>query len=265
MQATPNFSDLLLLMARLRQECPWDKKQTNESLMPYHIEETYELIEAIQRGDTQDIKSELGDVLLQVIFQAHLYAEQGVFDIHDVILSLQEKLIRRHPHVFAKEIYTTEEKVKQRWDEIKAIENQGKPKRLLDKVKAGSALMQACQLQKVASDVGFDWNNAQEAMTKVDEEILELKEILPTNTNQLSIEQKQELEKELGDCIFALVNVARKLNINAEMATLATINKFKNRFAYIEDELTKQGKTPETSTLSEMDILWEQAKDATKN
>lgn len=260
MTPTANFTDLITLMARLRTECPWDAKQTNDSLIPYALEETYELVEAIQAGNIEDIKDELGDVLLQVIFHAHLYAEQGKFDINDVILNLQEKLIRRHPHVFDKENLKTEEDVKQRWGEIKAIENQGKKRRTLDVVKAGSALMQAQNLQKTANKVGFDWDVVSDAMAKVDEEIAELKAILPQGNDKPTAEQKAELEKELGDCFFALVNVARKLGIDSEKATLTTVHKFRSRFGFIEDELAKIGKTPETSTLEEMDKLWDLAK-----
>lgn len=265
MNPTANFADLLTLMARLRTDCPWDKKQTNDSLIPYALEETYELVEAIQKGDVEDIKGELGDVLLQVIFHAHLYQEQGKFDMGDVIYQLQEKLIRRHPHVFDKENLKTEADVKQRWDEIKALENaekekRGKKKRTLDTVKAGSALMQAEALQKTASKVGFDWDVVSGAVDKLDEEIGELKEILPKDGEKPTSKQKAELEKELGDCFFALVNVARKLGIDSEKATLTTVNKFKSRFGFIEDELAKIGKTPETSSLAEMDKFWDKAK-----
>lgn len=265
MQPSTHFADLLTLMARLRTDCPWDKKQTNHSLIPYALEETYELVDAILSGDDDDVKGELGDVLLQVIFHAHLYQEQGKFNIDDVIYQLMEKLIRRHPHVFDKENLPTDDDVKKRWDEIKAFENQekakrGKKRRTLDVVKAGSALMQANELQKQASKVGFDWDNVFGAMAKLDEEITELKQILPNHQQKITTEQQLELQKELGDCFFALVNVARKLGIDPETATLMTVHKFKNRFAYIEDELQKIGKTPETSTLEEMDKLWELAK-----
>lgn len=260
MTPTRNFTDLLTLMARLRTDCPWDKKQTNDSLIPYALEETYELVEAIQSNDFEEIKGELGDVLLQVIFHAHLYQEQGKFDMGDVIFTLMEKLIRRHPHVFEAENLKTEADVKKRWDEIKALENAGKPKRTLDNVKAGTALMQAQELQKTASNVGFDWDVVSGAVEKLDEEIGELKEILPVNGEKPTPQQKLALEKELGDCFFALVNVARKLGIDSEKATLTTVHKFKSRFGFIEDELAKIDKTPENSSLEEMDKLWDLAK-----
>lgn len=264
-EPTTNIEDLIALMARLRADCPWDIKQTNHSLIPYAIEEAYELAEAIQEGDIEDIKGELGDVLLQVIFHCQIYAEQHQFDLGEVVYTLQSKLIRRHPHVFEADNLPDEAAVKKRWDEIKALENaererRGKPKRSLDKVKAGSALMQAQSLQKSASKLGFDWDGVAGAIEKLEEEIAELKQILPKENEKVDYTLKLELEKELGDCVFGLVNVARKLNLDAEAATLTCVHKFRSRFGFIEDELAKQGKTAETSSLEEMDALWEQAK-----
>ena len=264
-EPTTNIEDLIALMARLRADCPWDIKQTNHSLIPYAIEEAYELAEAIQEGDIEDIKGELGDVLLQIIFHCQIYAEQHQFDLGEVVYTLQSKLIRRHPHVFEADNLPDEAAVKKRWDEIKALENaererRGKPKRSLDKVKAGSALMQAQSLQKSASKLGFDWNGVAGAIEKLEEEIAELKQILPKENEKVDDTLKLELEKELGDCVFGLVNVARKLNLDAEAATLTCVHKVRSRFGFIEDELAKQGKTAETSSLKEMDALWEQAK-----
>jgi len=264
-EPTTNIEDLIALMARLRADCPWDIKQTNHSLISYAIEEAYELAEAIQEGDIEDIKGELGDVLLQIIFHCQIYAEQHQFDLGEVIYTLQRKLIRRHPHVFEADNLPDEAAVKKRWDEIKALENaererRGKPKRSLDKVKAGSALMQAQSLQKSASKLGFDWDGVAGAIEKLEEEIAELKQILPKENEKVDDTLKLELEKELGDCVFGLVNVARKLNLDAETATLTCVHKFRSRFGFIEDELAKQGKTAETSSLEEMDALWEQAK-----
>ncbi|HCN17386.1 MULTISPECIES: nucleoside triphosphate pyrophosphohydrolase [Psychrobacter] len=268
-QGTPDASgqlaDLLALMARLRADCPWDKKQTNHSLIPYAIEEAYELGEAVQSDDDEDIKGELGDVLLQVVFHCQMYAEQGRFDMKDVITTLQEKLIRRHPHVFEAETLKDDAAVKVRWDEIKAEEQQarlarGKPPRRLDEVKAGSALMQAQDVQKQASTLGFDWDGVSGAFDKLDEEVAELKAEL---TNKSNVEIKaniREIEKELGDCMFALVNVARKLNLDAETATLTCVHKFKSRFGYIEEQLAVAGKGLEDSDITEMDALWEAAK-----
>ncbi|WP_333613745.1 nucleoside triphosphate pyrophosphohydrolase [Psychrobacter sp.] len=268
--ATGKLDDLLGLMARLRADCPWDKKQSNHSLIPYAIEEAYELGEAIQSDDDEDIKGELGDVLLQVVFHCQMYAEQGRFDISDVITTLQEKLIRRHPHVFEAETLKDDAAVKGRWDEIKAEEDQaraarGKPKRRLDNTKAGSALMQAQEVQKQASNLGFDWEGVSGAFDKLDEEITELKSELTDKSKtaakyNISKANIRDIEKELGDCMFALVNVARKLNLDAETATLTCVHKFKSRFGYIEEQLAAAGKRLEDSDINEMDALWEAAK-----
>ena len=263
--ASGELDDLLALMARLRSDCPWDRKQSNHSLIPYAIEEAYELGEAVQSDDDEDIKGELGDMLLQVIFHCQLYAEQGRFDMSDVITTLQEKLIRRHPHVFEAETLKDEAAVKERWDEIKVEEQQartarGKPQRRLDNIKAGSALMQAQDVQKQASKLGFDWEGVSGAFDKLDEEITELKSEL-TDKSKTEIKANiREIEKELGDCMFALVNVARKLNLDAETATLTCVHKFKSRFGYIEDQLAAAGKRLEDSDINEMDALWEAAK-----
>ncbi|MBU5616988.1 nucleoside triphosphate pyrophosphohydrolase [Psychrobacter sp. TAE2020] len=274
-EASGELTDLLSLMARLRADCPWDQKQSNHSLIPYAIEEAYELGEAVQADDDEDIKSELGDVLLQVVFHCQLYAEQGRFDISDVISTLQQKLIRRHPHVFEAENLADEAAVKVRWDEIKAEEHQaaaarGKPHRRLDAIKAGSALMQAQEVQKQAAKLGFDWPGIEGAFDKLDEEINELKaevrdksksaakyNISEANISKANI---RDIEKELGDCFFGLVNVARKLNLDAEAAALTCVHKFKSRFAYIETQLEQVGKSVEDSDLTEMDRLWEAAK-----
>ena len=264
-EATGELDDLLALMARLRIDCPWDKKQTNHSLIPYAIEEAYELGEAVQSDDDEDIKGELGDVLLQVVFHCQMYAEQGRFDMSDVISTLQEKLVRRHPHVFEAETLKDDAAVKVRWDEIKLKEQQarearGKSKRRLDQVKAGSALMQAQDVQKQASKLGFDWEGIAGAVDKLDEEIAELKhELTDKSTAEVKANIK-EVEKELGDCMFALVNVARKLNLDAEAATLTCVHKFKSRFGYIEEQLAVAGKRLEDSDIIEMDALWEAAK-----
>ncbi len=264
-EASGELADLLSLMARLRADCPWDKKQSNHSLIPYAIEEAYELGEAVQSDDDEDIKGELGDVLLQVVFHCQMYAEQGRFDMSDVITTLQEKLIRRHPHVFEAETLKDEAAVKERWDEIKGEEQQvraarGKPQRRLDNTKAGSALMQAQDVQKQASKLGFDWEGVSGAFDKLNEEIAELKaEILDKPKVEIQ-DNIADIEKELGDCMFALVNVARKLNLDAETATLTCVHKFKSRFGYIEDQLAAAGKRLEDSDIHEMDALWEAAK-----
>ncbi|WP_350562077.1 nucleoside triphosphate pyrophosphohydrolase [Psychrobacter sp. CAL346-MNA-CIBAN-0220] len=263
--ASGNLTDLLALMARLRADCPWDQKQSNHSLIPYAIEEAYELGEAVQTDDDEDIKGELGDVLLQVIFHCQLYAEQGRFDIGDVITTLQQKLIRRHPHVFEAENLKDEAAVKVRWDEIKTEEQaerteRGKPRRRLEACRPGSALMQAQEVQKQASKLGFDWEEISGALDKLDEEVSELKAELIDKSKVEIKANIRDIEKELGDCMFALVNVARKLNLDAEAATLTCVHKFKSRFGYIEAQLEAVGKRLEDSNVTEMDALWEAAK-----
>ena len=270
MTPTPHFSDLLALMARLRSDCPWDAKQTNYSLQKYAIEEVFELIEAIGGDDgsalaTSDIKGELGDVLLQVVFHAHLYSEQGRFDMGDVIYALQDKLIRRHPHVFDKENLKTDADVKRRWDEIKQLENQGKPKRLLSDVKAGTALTVAQNLQDKAASVGFDWGSLQGVLDKLDEELGELKDELPHadfnyKTDKLDTAQKDKIAAELGDVLFVLTNLARHLGVDSEMALQGATAKFRRRFAFVEQALVDDGKSFEQSDLGEMDSYWEMAK-----
>ncbi|MGP5216884.1 nucleoside triphosphate pyrophosphohydrolase [Psychrobacter celer] len=264
-EATGQIDDLLALIARLRADCPWDKKQTNRSLIPYAIEEAYELGEAVQADDDEDIKGELGDVLLQVVFHCQLYAEQGRFDMSDVIATLQEKLIRRHPHVFEAETLTDDAAVKARWDEIKAEERRvdearGKPRRRLDATKAGSALMQAQSVQSQASKLGFDWEGVAGAFEKLEEEVEELKTEIRDKSKAEIKANISDIEKELGDCMFALVNVARKLSLDAEAATLTCVHKFKSRFGYIEAQLAAAGKRLEDSDIEEMDALWEAAK-----
>lgn len=272
MTPTDQFSDLLQLMARLRKDCPWDAKQTNQSLQKYAIEEVFELIDAISMDDgsvmaDEDIKGELGDVLLQVIFHAHLYEEQGRFGMSEVIHHLQQKLIRRHPHVFDKETVRTDEEVKRRWEEIKRIENKDKPKRLLSDVKAGTALNTAQNLQSAAATVGFDWQNLGGVLQKLTEELNELTAELPNDefdckADKLTAEQKAKVAGELGDVLFVLANVARHLGVDGEMALQATNAKFKRRFAFVEESLISIGKSFDDVDLAQMDHYWNQAKHA---
>lgn len=251
-----NLEDLLNIMRRLRAECPWDKAQTPLSLTSYAIEEAYEVEAAIRLGDIQNIKDELGDLLLQVIFQSQMYSEQGAFDFNQVVQQLSAKLTRRHPHVFGDQIAEDSAAVGKLWAQVKHAERQGQRRRL-DEIKPGPALFQAQALQKQAATVGFDWPNVQGAQEKLHEEIEEL--------NQAIISRNIEhVTDELGDCLFALVNVARKLGIQSEMALLGTIHKFRQRFAYIEDQLAERGTAPEHSTLDEMEALWQEAKGVLK-
>lgn len=261
MTPSKNFDDLTALIHLLRQECEWDKKQTNETLLPYAIEEVFELVNAVLCGDDEDSKLELGDVLLQVVLQSEIYAERGAFDVGDVIYALQDKMIRRHPHVFLKH-KLTEDEVKTQWDKIKQQEC-SKKQNFLDDVKKGTALMSAQAMQKKASKVGFDMQNLAECFDKLQEELLEVKDELPDDFEDkqtLTDEQKTRLTDEIGDCFFALVNIARKLGIDSEMATQSTIAKFYKRFAHMEQQLAKQGLSLDQADSKLMNECWERAK-----
>lgn len=250
---------LLKIMQQLRQQCPWDQAQTPTSLTGYAIEEAYEVEQAIRSGNIADIREELGDLLLQVVFQAQMFAEQGAFDFNDVVETLSQKLIRRHPHVFEAEQYQklNQEQVSALWQQIKAEEKQGKPSLSLDQVKAGPAVMQAMQIQKIAAKVGFDFADADDAFVKLEEELQELRQAM-------ALQDSDEIQNELGDCLFSLVNVGRKLNQSSEDALLRTIAKFKERYGYIETQAQKYNKTIDQLSLADMERLWQQAKDLSK-
>ncbi|MEB6677491.1 nucleoside triphosphate pyrophosphohydrolase [Acinetobacter haemolyticus] len=246
---------LLEIMRELRQKCPWDQQQTPESLTRYAIEEAYEVEAAIRVGDLDEIRQELGDLLLQVVFQSQMFSEQGAFDFHDVVDAISEKLIRRHPHVFQAEKFQNlnPEQVSELWKQIKQQEKQGKPRSRLDEVKHAPALVQADEIQKKAAQLGFDFETVEDAYGKLDEELAELQQALKT-------EKTDEIKEEFGDCLFSLINVGRKLGLSSETALLATIHKFRSRFAYIEQQAHRQQKDLQEMSLAEMDQLWEQAK-----
>lgn len=249
------MEQLLAVMQELREKCPWDQKQTPNSLTPYAIEEAYEVEAAIRSGDIQHIKEELGDLLLQVVFQSQMYSEQGAFNFQDVVQGITEKLIRRHPHVFQAEQFNqlTAEEVSTLWKQIKQQEKQGKPQFRLDQIKHGPTLQQAEQIQKNAAQIGFDFANVADAYAKLEEELAELQQAIKQQNSN-------EIQAELGDCLFSLINVGRKLGVNNEIALLGTIDKFRTRFAYIENQAQLQNKSVEQLSLVEMDRLWEQAK-----
>lgn len=249
------MEQLLAVMQQLREQCPWDQKQTPNSLTPYAIEEAYEVEAAVRSGDTQHIKEELGDLLLQVVFQSQMYSEQGAFNFQDVVQGITEKLIRRHPHVFQAEQFNQldAEQVSSLWKQIKQQEKQGKPQSRLDQIKHGPTLQQAEQIQKNAAHIGFDFANVADAYAKLEEELDELQQAIQQQNSD-------EIQAELGDCLFSLINVGRKLGVNNEIALLGTIDKFRTRFAYIEDQAQLQNKTVEQLSLMEMDQLWERAK-----
>ena len=255
--ATPSrsFSDLLAIMHLLRRECPWDRKQTHASIRDLMVEEVYEAIEAIDNEDYEELKKELGDILLHVVFNAEMAQEKQHFDMGDVIYALQDKLIRRHPHVFENADLKDSEAVKQSWENIKQRENgrksvlQGVPSQL-------PGLLRAQRMQEKAGAVGFDWQTWPEAWTKLEEEMQELKEVLAEKT--ASNERKED---EMGDVLFSLVNVARLSGLDAETALRATNNKFIRRFTYIEKRLEEQGRQLGEVGLEDMDVLWNEAKE----
>lgn len=246
---------LLNVMQELREKCPWDQAQTPESLTRYAIEEAYEVEDAVRQGDPKHVKEELGDLLLQVVFQSQMYSERGDFNFSDVVDAITEKLIRRHPHVFQSESSEklSPEQVSELWQSIKEQEKKNQKSSRLDEVKHAPALNQAQEIQKSAAKIGFDFATVQDAYGKLDEELGELNEAILHN-------KSDEIIDEFGDCLFSLINVGRKLGVSSEMALLGTIHKFKTRFAYIEDQAVIQQKQLENMSLEEMDQLWDQAK-----
>ena len=253
------MQQLLSVMQQLRQQCPWDQKQTPESLTKYAIEEAYEVEAAVRSGNVDEIRDELGDLLLQVVFQAQMYSEQGAFNFQDVVQAITEKLIRRHPHVFQAEQFAqlSAEDVAALWKTIKQQEKQGKAKSRLDEIKHAPALQQAQQIQQHAAQLSFDFPAVEDAYVKLEEELQELQQAIQR-------QQSDEILDEFGDCLFSLINVGRKLGLSSEMALLSTIYKFRTRFAYIEDQAELQQKQIEEMSLEEMDRLWEQAKQQLK-
>jgi XTP/dITP diphosphohydrolase len=246
------FERLLIIMDELREKCPWDKKQTIESLRHLTIEETYELADAIIENDLPNIKKELGDVLLHIVFYARIASETNEFDIADVINSLCEKLIHRHPHIYGDVKVANEQEVKENWEKLKLKEGN---KSVLGGVPASlPSLVKASRIQEKARAVGFDWEEPGQVWDKVQEEIAELKHEVDTNA---SIEK---VEGEFGDVLFSLINYARFLNINAEDALEKTNKKFIKRFQYLESEANKIGKPLSEMTLAEMDVYWNEAK-----
>jgi tetrapyrrole methylase family protein/MazG family protein len=253
------FSSLREIIAELRgpNGCPWDKKQTNKSLKRYLIEEAYELLDAIDRDDIDDMIEELGDVLLQVMLHAQIGEDDGMFSIEDVIESISAKMIRRHPHVFGNVQAPTAEDVMANWDQIKAKEKsgQGKQSSLLDSAEKGlPALLRAYTYQKLAAKIGFDWDSAEEALKKVKEEMQEFEE-------ELSKENIDAQIDEMGDILFAAVNVARLAGFHPEEALQRANEKFYRRFSHVESKVKKSGRTHEDYTLEELDRFWQEAKE----
>jgi len=246
---------LLEIMQELREKCPWDQQQTPESLTRYAIEEAYEVEAAIREGNIDEIRNELGDLLLQVVFQSQMFSEKGAFDFNDVVDAISEKLIRRHPHVFQADQFKdlSSDQVSELWKQIKQQEKKDKSVSRLDEIKHAPALVQAQEVQKKAAQLGFDFETVTDAYAKLEEELGELQQAIRNQKND-------EIQEEFGDCLFSLINVGRKLGQSSEMALLATIYKFRSRFAYIEQQAQRQNKDLQKMSLAEMDELWEQAK-----
>lgn len=246
-----SFEDLVKLIGILRKECPWDKKQTHESIKENLIEEAYEAVEAIENKDYEELSKELGDLLLHVIFQSTLATEHDAFNIDDVIFRIQEKLIRRHPHIFADVEANNEEKVSQNWEKLKMKEGKksvldGLPKHL-------PALIFASRMQEKVRNIGFDWPNEEGPWEKVREELNELKEAI-------SQKNQEHIREEYGDLLFSLVNLSRFVKVNAEDALRGSNQKFDRRFRALEIRAKELGKTLSDMSLEEMDVLWEEVK-----
>jgi len=259
MSTGEKFQRLVEIMARLRgpDGCPWDREQTFDSVKPYTLEETYEVLDAIDRRDWNDLSEELGDFLLQAVFYAQMAGEQNLFAIDDALDAINQKLIRRHPHVFADESAETAGDVKKIWGEVKAAEKKEKGKQadtLLSGVpRALPALVEAQQIASRAAGVGFDWENAEQVIDKLHEELAELNEARRNATHD-------RLEDELGDMLFVIVNLARFVKVDPEQALRRTNAKFRERFGFIERKLSERGKSLQEATLDEMEALWQEAK-----
>lgn len=251
MEPTRKFDDLVEIVKILRKECPWDRKQTHDSIKDNLIEEAYEAVEAIDQKDFEELKKELGDLLLHVVFHSNMASETDTFSIDEVIHTLQEKLIRRHPHVFGDVSAEDERQVAENWESIKLEEGKrsvldGIPDRL-------PALIRAQRMQEKAANVGFDWPEADQVWEKLEEELSELRDALDE-------QDFEESRNEFGDLLFSLVNLGRYFDLNAEDALRLTNSKFERRFRFIEEHLEKEGVNLNEATLEQMDRYWEQAK-----
>ena len=246
------FKRLLDIMDELREKCPWDKKQTMQSLRHLTIEETYELGDAILDNDLNEVKKELGDLLLHIVFYAKIGSESNDFDIADVCNDICEKLIHRHPHIYGDVIVENEEEVKQNWEKLKLKE--GKKSVLEGVPKSLPALVKASRIQDKVKGVGFDWEESHQVWDKVQEELQELQV-------EVAAGDQDKMESEFGDVLFSMINYARFLNINPEDALERTNKKFMKRFQYLESKATELGKPLMDMTLAEMDVFWNEAKE----
>ncbi len=264
MTPSPDIETLIAIMAELRTPghgCAWDLAQTHASLVPYVLEEAYEVADAVERGTASDLRDELGDLLLQVVFHAQVASEAGRFAFPDVVRAISEKMVRRHPHVFADVAARTADDVVADWERIKAAERAGKgeARRVLDDVPlALPGLTRAVKLQTKASRVGFDWGDPRLVLAKIREEVDEIAGALDLEASA----RDAAVADEIGDLLFAVANLARHAGTDPEAAVRGTNAKFERRFAYIEDRLAERGSQPARSSLEEMDRLWDEAKAA---
>lgn len=247
------FSRLIEIMDELRENCPWDKKQTFDSLRHLTIEETYELADAIIEKDMDEIKKELGDLILHIVFYSKIASEKNAFSLQDVLESINSKLIRRHPHIYSDVHVDNDEQVKENWEKIKLKE--GAKKKVLSGVPASlPAMIKAYRIQEKARGVGFDWEKPEQVWEKVQEELQELK------TEVESGESHEKIEEEFGDFLFALINYSRFIDVNPENALERTNKKFIHRFEHLEKNAKENGKDMKKMSLAEMDVFWEEAK-----
>lgn len=247
------FERLVEIMKALRgpKGCPWDKKQTHRSLRQYLLEEAYEVLEAIDQDRLDDLREELGDLLLQAVFHAQIASEEGRFTILDVLREINDKLVRRHPHVFGDVVVETAEEQTRHWERLKR--NEGKRSAVDGVPRELSALLRAHRVQAKAATVGFDWQRAEEVWEKVHEELNELKEACAS-------QDQRRVEEEFGDLLFSLVNLSRFIGVNPEDALRQTVEKFIRRFKAVEEVLRERGKSPSEASLAEMDEIWERQK-----
>ena len=252
MKNQSSFDRLLSIMDQLRAECPWDQKQTMESLSHLTIEETYELIDAILHRDMNEIKGELGDLLLHIVFYSKIASETNDFNINDVINSICEKLIERHPHIYGNDTAKTEEEVKRNWEKIK-LKN-GRKSVLEGVPKSLPAMVKATRIQEKARGVGFDWENIKQVFDKVKEEFSELHDEVIIKNNKIKV------EKEFGDVLFSLINYARFIGVDPESALERTNKKFIARFSFLEQEVSRKGLNLDNMNLEEMDKIWNKSK-----
>ncbi len=251
------INDLLDIMRALRDPengCPWDLEQSFETIVPHTLEEAYEVADTIERKDWQHLKSELGDLLFQVVFYAQLGSEAGLFDFDDICTAISEKLIRRHPHVFGEEKISSAEEQSIAWEQHKAQERQGQGGLLSDIPASLPALTRAAKLQKRAATVGFDWDQIEPVFEKLNEETQELREAIKEQQGA------ERIQDEIGDLLFVAVNLARHAGVSPENALRQTNRKFEQRFAYIEEQLTAADSSLQEASLQEMDALWDRAK-----